>query len=233
MSYIGKVKSSLITSFKEYDWDKLRWRNLDRMKLYYAFRSMLHPIKVFNEIRFSNKGSVLIASVLFILNFVVQLISYSGVGFIFNMNRPEDFNIFAEFLKSNMIIVLWCITNWATTTLFDGEGKFSHIWIATNYAMLPRIIFTPLVVLLTNFICIDEAMFYTLFDTLIVVWIGFIALCAFITIHQFTLMKTIASSLITVVMMIFILFIALLFISIAQQIFSFVKTIAFEVVLRS
>lgn len=232
MSTITKLKSSVITSFKSYDWSNLQWRNLDRTKLYFAFRTMLHPVSAFEEIRYNKRGSVMIATVLFGLNFLIQIISYSGVGFVFNMNRPENFNIWLEFLKSDLIIILWCIANWATTTLFDGEGKFSKIWIVTNYAMLPKIIFTPLIVAFTHVICIDEIMFYNFFNFILLGWVLIVALIGFIIIHQFSLLKTILSSVFTTIAIAFFLFIALLFISIAQQVTLFLQTIISELILR-
>ncbi len=232
MNTLVKLKSSIVTSFVQYDWSRLRWKNLDRTKLYYAFHSMFHPIKAFHEVKFNGKASVMIATVLFFLNFVVEIFSYSGVGFIFNMNRPEDFNIWYEFLQSNILILLWCIFNWATTTLLNGEGSFRQIWVITNYALLPRIVFTPFVVALSNVICIDEMMFYVMANSLLTIWVLLAILIGLLIIHQFTLFKTIASSVLTVLLILFFLFIALLFVSIAQQFIMFIQTIASEMMLR-
>lgn len=232
MNTLVKLKSSIVTSFKQYDWSRLKWKNMDRMKLYCVFQSLFHPIKAFHEVKFGGKASVMIATVLFFLNFVMQIFSYSGVGFIFNMNRPEDFNIWSEFLTSNILIVLWCVFNWATTTLFNGEGSFKQIWVVTNYALLPRIVFTPFVILLSNVISIDEMMFYVMASSLLTAWTLLSMLIGLLIIHQFTLMKTIGSSILTILLIIFFLFIALLFVSIAQQFVMFVQTIISEMMLR-
>lgn len=233
MNMLVKLKSSLVTSFKQYDWNRLRWKNLDRTKLYIAFRSMMHPFKAFHEVKFNGRSSVLIAMVLFFLNFAVQVFSYSGVGFIFNMNRPEDFNIWSEFLQSNILIILWCVFNWATTTLLDGEGSFKQIWVVTNYAMLPRVIFMPIIIIVSNMLCVEEMMFYTMAETLITVWTLLLILIGLITIHQFSLLKTILSSVLTILLIVFFLFIILLFVSIAQQFITFVQTVISELMLRS
>lgn len=232
MSTIVKLKSSMLTSIRSYDWSRLQWKNLDRMKLYYMFRTMLHPISSFEEIRYNKRGSVLIATVLFGLNFLVQIMSFSGLGFIFNMNRPETFNIWLEFLKSDLIIVLWCVANWATTTLLEGEGKFSQIWVVTNYIMLPKILFTPFIIAFSNIICTDEVMFYNFFNFLLYAWVLVLGIIGFTIIHQFKLIKTFLSSIFTGITIAFILFVSLLFISIAQQVTMFLKTIISEIILR-
>jgi hypothetical protein len=194
---------------------------------------MFHPFKSFQEVKLNGRSSVLIATVLFFLNFAVQVFSYSGVGFIFNMNRPEDFNIWSEFVQSNLLIVLWCVFNWATTTLSDGEGSFKEIWIVTNYAMLPRILFMPFVVILSNVLCVEEVMFYSMAEMLITVWVLLLLLIGLITIHQFSLFKTIGSSILTILLIVFFLFIVLLFVSIAQQFITFARTIVSDLMLRS
>ena len=35
------------------------------------------------------------------------------------------------------ILFVWTICNWATCTLFDGEGSMGDIWIAVTYALVP------------------------------------------------------------------------------------------------
>lgn len=85
----------------------------------------------------------------------------------------------------------------------------------------------------SNFMTIEEGLFYVFFNTLAVIWSGFLFFVATMTIHQYTPRKTIFTMLLIVVGMGIITFIALLFFNLIQEIVSFAYTIWRELNLRN
>ncbi len=201
----------------------------NRKKLIYPLRIIRRPFDSFSDMKYEGMGSLTIANVLLLLFFFSNILRYFCTGYIFNTNSPKDFNILLELLYSVFLIVLWCISNWAVCTLMDGEGKFEEIWTAVCYALLPRIVGQLIVVALSNVLALNEQMFLTLIDTVsiglmsVLIWFGMMV------VHQYTLLKTVLSSLLTVFGIMAILFIGVLFFSVVQQMIGFAETIYMEI----
>ena len=104
----------------------------------------------------------------------------------------------------------------------DGEGSLKDIFITTAYALTPVVLINIPMLLLSNVMILEETVFYTVLDALSVLWAALLILIGIMTVHQFTMPKTIATIAVAVVGMIIILFLILLFVSIIQQIVSFV-----------
>lgn len=232
MEFVKRLGRSVAVGVKNYDWSKWKWKNLDKTKIGWGMRTMFHPYSTFETIRQSGKGSALFALVVFLAVFVTDTIAYSAEGFLFNTNRPEEFNIFLQFFQSELLILLWCVCNWCTTTLLDGEGKLGDIWLFSNYAMLPRVVFGIPLVVLSNVITLEEQMFLTFFQGALWLWCLVILGNGMIVFHQFTLKKVIGSSLLTLLVMACVVFIALLFVSISQQMLQFIQTLLRESINR-
>ena len=130
-------------------------------------------------------------------------------------------------------LLLWCVANWCLTTLFDGEGSFKDIFIATSYALLPLpLIYIPTTIL-TNFLSLSEAEFVTLFVAIAYIWTGALIFFGSMTTHGYSMGRNIAITLFTIVGMIFILFIILLFTNLIQRMVSFVSEIITEISYRA
>jgi hypothetical protein len=87
--------------------------------------------------------------------------------------------------------------------------------------------------LLSNVITLREASFYYLLESVAMIWFVWLLFIGTMTVHQYTVTKTIMTMLLTVVVMGVIIFLGLLFFSLIQQIVSFVYTIYQELSLRA
>ena len=114
----------------------------------------------------------------------------------------------------------------------DGEGSLKDIFITTAYALTPVVLINIPMLLLSNVMILEETVFYTVLDALSVLWAALLILIGIMTVHQFTMPKTIATIAVAVVGMIIILFLILLFVSIIQQIVSFVDLLWTEITMR-
>lgn len=204
----------------------------DIHKIIYPFRIIFHPITALHEIKYENKGSVLIANIILTLFFIETFISRTSTGFIFNMNKPTDINLWIIFLQTVVIVVLWVLTNWALCTLMDGEGTIREIWIASNYALMPQVLLTIPVVLISHVLTYEETAFLNIFNTVMVAWTVLLILLSVMIIQQYTLGKTILSMFMSAVGIIAIMFLGVLLVSLFQQVYIFILTIYKELSFR-
>ncbi len=198
----------------------------------YSLYLIFHPFKGFWDLKNEKKGNVYSAWLIVALLSVLLILRRQFTGFILNFNKQNEMNVFVEILSVLAPLGLWCLSNWCITTLVDGEGSFKDIFITTSYALTPLVLINIPMLLLSNVMIVEETVFYTVLDALSILWTGLLILIGIMTVHQFTMPKTIATIAVAVVGMVIILFLILLFVSIIQQIVSFVDLLWTEMTMR-
>lgn len=192
----------------------------------------LHPFKGFWDLKYENKGKLRVAFGILLLLTIVIILKRQYAGFLVNPNNVDTLNSLDELKFLILPFFLWCVANWSLTTLMDGEGKFKDIMLATGYSLLPLIfIFVPITII-SNVITLQESVFYTFFETFAYVWFVWLLFIGTMTVHQYTVKKTVITMLLTFVVIGIIIFLGLLFFSLIQQMASFVLTIYQELQLR-
>lgn len=198
----------------------------------YSLYLIFHPFKGFWDLKHEKKGNVYSTWFIVVLLSVLLILRRQFTGFILNFNKQNEMNVFVEILSVLAPLGLWCLSNWCITTLVNGEGSFKDIFITTSYALAPLVLINIPMLLLSNVMIVEEAVFYTVLDVLSIIWTGLLILIGIMTVHQFTMPKTIATIAVAVVGMVIILFLILLFVSIVQQIVSFVDLLWTEMTMR-
>lgn len=198
----------------------------------YSFYTLSHPIRGFYEMRFENKGSK--SGAVFIATcFTISLLLNRQLnGFIFNTENPKQFNIIEMTARIIIPLFLWCVANWSVTVLLDGEGRFVDIFMATAYSLLPVTITNIIVLFASHFLTIDEVQFISIIGAIGMFWTVMMLFLGILTIHQFTVTKNIFSIILTVIGMVFIIFLIILLASIFDKMFSYVDGIITEIQLR-
>ena len=153
-------------------------------------------------------------------------------GYLVNPTR-EIGNVVVTILSVLLPIFLWCIANWCLTTLFDGEGSFRDIFIATSYALIPMVLFTIPLTIASHFVLVTELEVISFLYGLSYVWTGFLIFFGSMVTHDYTFGKNVLVCLGSIVGIAFILFLALLFVSLINRIIGFIYSIINEIYLRT
>ncbi len=173
------------------------------------------------------------AAVTFVaLTILTLTIEKQNTGFLFNFNRLSDLNVVVDVVTVALLYVLWCVANWCTTSLMDGKGRMQDILTAVGYSLLPIILIRLPMVLMSHGITTNEGSFYYVLGTVSYLWAGFLIFTGTMVIHQYSVTKTIATCIVTIVGMGIIMFIGLLFFNVIQQMLTFVTTIYKELRFR-
>ncbi|WP_017473010.1 YIP1 family protein [Amphibacillus jilinensis] len=206
--------------------------NSDNIK--YPFHLTTHPFQGFWDLKYERNTRINLTISFFILFslIVTNVLSNQYAGFIVNIYNPEEMNSLMEIVYVLIPVLFWCTANWSLTTLMDGEGKFVEIFIATCFALVPLVMINFPWIWLSNFISMQEAMFYYLSQSFAVIWFIFLIFVGNMTVHQYTPSKTIGTIVLTIIAMGFIAFLCLLFFSLIQQIIAFFSVIYQEIVFR-
>ena len=191
-----------------------------------------HPIEGIYSIRFDNAGSVAACLILLALLVAAFVCQRQYTGFIFNTNNIKEFNILKEISGVLIPVLLWCVANWSITVLMDGEGRFRDIFMATCYATVPYTLTVILSVIGSRFLSMEEQTFLGILTGIGLVFTALLLFSGIMTVHQFTVSKTILSLILTLLGMAFIVFLALLFAGVFDQLLVYISGIITEIQLR-
>jgi len=200
--------------------------------LKYTFHLVFHPFDGFWDLKHEKRGNIKAALAIIAMLCITFIMRRQLTGFIFNLNDPQELNIFSEVISILLPFALWCVSNWSFTSLMEGEGGFKDIMITTAFALTPMIIINLPLILFSNLITMPEGAFYRFFDSLSILWSGALLILGTMVVHQYTLLKTLFTSVLIVVGMAVIIFIGLLFFSMLHQMYAFVYTVYLEISLR-
>ena len=194
---------------------------------------MVRPFSGFYAMKFENQGTLKLA----FFNFFMVVLSvtftrqYSSI--LVNPRHPLAVNSIWELITLSVLLVLFCASNWAVTSLTDGEGRFKDILMATCYAMTPIImIFIP-AALFSNVLTLEEAAFYNMIISVAVAWFVFLVFAGLVTVHNYSPGKAIATVFLTFVAILVIAFLISLMFTLIQQLVVFVRSLYTELVFRA
>ncbi len=222
LKYAGKVNSRAAVAggkrtFKE--------------ELLYGFHVIFHPFDGFWDLKHEKRGSVR-AAIVYIAIAIVSFY-YQSIGRGYLLNPKEQFSsLFSQVISILVPLFLWVVANWCLTTLFDGEGSFKDIFVATSYALLPVPIFIIPSTLLSNIVTNAEKDLISFASTIMFLWVGMLIFFGMMVTHDYSLGKNVLTSAGTIVGMVFIMFIGILFSTLLGKMIAFVSNIIIEIQYR-
>ena len=200
--------------------------------LKYALYVMFHPADGYWDLIHAKRGSYAAANFIVILTLFTQIWRLRFTSFVVMNVYWEAVNIFKEFATILLPLVVFCICNWALTTLFDGKGHLGDVYMGTGYALAPYPLIQIPIIIISNFVTRDEVAFYTIFNTISILWCAMLLFMAMMMIHQYSFGKTLLFTVFTVFGMLIFIFIILLFFSMISQGVSFFVALGREIIFR-
>lgn len=201
-------------------------------ELRYAVFLIVHPFRGFWELKHEKRGSLKSMTVLLALYILCQVLSRQLTAYLFNYNDVLDLNILLVVAQNVITFLLFCVSNWCLTTLFDGEGSFRDICIFTAYALTPMILIEYPMILVSHALALRESAFYTFFLALGMAWTGLLLITGTMVTHQYEFGKTLLIMLFILLGMGLMLFIGLLFFNLIGQMSGFAVNIYKELIFR-
>lgn len=200
--------------------------------LKYSLYVIVHPLDGFWDLNHEKRGSVEAATIILILAAITSILSKVFSSFLFVEVRWSRENMIIDILGLLAPVIIGVVSNWCITTLFDGKGTMSDIYMAACYSLTPYILINIPLIFVSNIITVDEGSFYTVFQYASYIWCGALMLSAMMMIHDFGLLKAIIVALVTVLGMLVIIFLMLLFFSLVSDAIAYFVSIYKELSYR-
>ena len=201
-------------------------------ELIYGFYVIFHPFDGFYDLKHEKRGSVR-ASLVFI-GLTILSFFYQGIGRGYVVNPTGGTTtIWAQAISILVPLMLFVLANWCLTTLFEGEGSFKDIFIASSYSLLPLILFIAPATLASNWVSLSEVQLIDLLVGIAFVWTVMLLFFGTMITHDYPLFKNLIIILSTILAMAFIVFLVLLFGMLLSKLVSLVTNIVSEIQYRA
>ena len=231
LSQFGGILVSQSVKNLQFLKDKEWWQHLGKT-LKYALYVSTHPLDGFWDLTHENRGSIAAANVIIAAAILVEVLRLTLTSFQFILINMEYFNAVIVFMRILLPVFLWTVANWSLTTLMDGKGKMGEIYMAVCYALAPSVIINAIMIVLSQVITFDEGAIYHVLSGFSVLWTGMLILAGMMMVHDYSLVKTIFSSLLTVVGMGIMVFVFVVFFSLISDATAYFISLYKEILFR-
>jgi len=207
------------------------WKHIGKT-LKYSLYVCTHPLDGFWDLTHEKRGSIGAANVIIACAVIVEVLRLTLTNFQFVTVNMEYFNSVIVALRILLPVGLWTVANWSLTTLMDGKGRMFEIYMSVCYALTPYIIINAIMIVLSQLITFDEGSIYWVLASFSAIWTGILILSGMMMVHDYSLPKTLFSSLLTIVGMGVMVFIFVIFFSLISDAVSYFVSLYKEILFR-
>ena len=198
----------------------------------YAKHLIFRPFDGFWDLIHEKRGSMAAAHtflILFLTTYVLKLM-FTNFQFI---NAPIQYiNIYEQCASLLLPFMVLCLSNWCLSTLFDGKGHFTDIYMAMCYALVPYILIELPLILVSHMISFDEQAYYLVLMNVSVIWCCFLAFVGLMQVHDYSPGKNLIFLIATIFGALVILFLCLVFFSLLSDAAAYFISLYREIVFR-
>lgn len=185
--------------------------------LKFALYCTTHPLDGFWDLTHEKRGTLAAANTILFVSIFLRILKLKYTSFLFITVYWEETNVLTYILSIVFPLALFVIGNWALTTLFDGKGNLRNVYIATCYAITPYPLIQLPLMIVSNFVTVDEAAFYSALSVISLIWVLYIGIFGMSQVHDYSFGKNFLFMIATVFAMLVMVFILMLFFSMISQ----------------
>ncbi|MBN1778364.1 MAG: hypothetical protein JW811_09605 [Clostridiales bacterium] len=170
---------------------RVPWLGRTSAELRYSLKVMKHPIDTLYMATRGGSGSISSALVLFVLFILVMIGERALTNFVFDMYGIRGVSLSSVLITSILPVVLWVVGNYLVGAITKGQGTFRGIVISTVYALMPLILLTIPLALVSNVLTQAEESIYWIGRALLYLWTGILLFIQVKEIHGYEMGETV------------------------------------------
>jgi hypothetical protein len=193
---------------------------------------LVHPLDTYQDVKHLKKSSWLTASLLYLAVLIASVFEIYTTGFIFQTVNLNQFHLVIHSLTLLGAMFIFVFSNYLVATITNGEGFFKDVFVSTAHALVPYIILTPILAIISNGLTYNEWIVYQLLDGLRFVWSGTLIVLMIKEVHNYDVSALLKNVFLTFFTMLMLVLIGFLMYVLTSQLWNYVESIIQEVILR-
>lgn len=196
----------------------------------YAFKCAKHPIDRYYDIRVHKNGSMIAATIIYIVFFGVYMLYQTQKGFIYQYTKVEDMDMGAVVVGFFAILILFIVCNFLVTSITDGDGTLKQVYMIPAYGVMLAMISMLVTIGMSYVLTYNESFILTTIMAIGVCWSIATIFEGLATVHDYDFKHTVLSLIITVVFMLIAAIVVLVVIIMWEQLKDFLLTVGKEII---
>ncbi|WNQ08989.1 Yip1 family protein [Paenibacillus aurantius] len=197
-----------------------------------AFRILKHPFDVFWDIRYRNRASLTASVVLLVLAYIVLLVSESLTAYTFNPTEA-GVNPLQLLVQYGLPWLTWVMANYMIASIMKGQGRWTEVFTASSYSLMPFILLSVPAALITNVLTLSEKVVYSTAQWVMIGWTLILFFIMVKEIHNYDIQETIVNLVVTVLFMIAVWVLLFIVAGLTFQLYDFLTQVIREVTYRA
>lgn len=197
--------------------------------LQFAAKVSRSPSNMYYEVRRHRKGSVLGATAIYAVFFIIYMLYQTKKGFIYQYVAVEDMDIGGIVSGFFVLLLLFIFCNWLVTSITDGDGTLAQVYMIPAYGSLPLMVMLALITVCSYGMTYNESFLLTIMLLVGGVWSVILIFLGFLTVHDYSAKETVKSLILTVIFMIIAAVMVLIVMIMFEELYEFLYTVGQEV----
>lgn len=192
--------------------------------------TLFHPFDTFALVKGNRKnlkwqvGTIILGTA-----FTVRVFFIYGVHYPLVQLDPRDANVLLEFATLILPVVTFSIATYMVCSIVGGESKLDEIFTANCFSMVPYILVTAPLTLLSHIMSREESGLFSFIINATWILILFFFVLNIYILNNYTVKKTLAVALLSLFVMVLIWIVILMALSLTVQLVEFVSGIVREI----
>ncbi len=200
--------------------------------LLYAKYFMQHPIDGSYGIAREGRASWAAPSIILAIFTIEYIINKYLCGFLQKTIREGRYEIFSDIGTILIVIIAVTACNYLVCTINEGEGTVKKIYTYFCYSLMPYVLLTPVIFVLSHVLTTNEQFLITLAQVVMIGWLAVLVILAIKEVNNYTAgetFKIICLTIFTILIMALLIFVIYV---LWAQVFEFISAVFGEVVYR-
>ena len=198
-----------------------------------GFRLIRKPVDTFYELKTNRRGSVLGATIYYVLGLVIFTWYMYGKALPFQLFNENTLNASIVIFGYIAVLMIFVLCNYLVSAIKNGEGTFKSIYKFTGYSLLPLIICLPIATGLSYILTLTEQIIMDLLFQLALWGSIFLIIVGILETHNYTFKQTFWNVILTIIFMVLFVIVCLTVLLMFDQVATLIESIIKEVKLRA
>lgn len=198
--------------------------------IFFMINIFKNPFDAYYEIKRNNRVSIYSATILYIWYLIINFMDVLFKGFIFT--NTYKINAIEIVYKTFLPLILFIVANYLVSEINDGEGRLKDIYIGLIYALSPKLLFEPILILSTNILTYNEYFFYSFPAFILNMWSIILIVIMVKEIHNYELNEAMKNIFLTLFTIFVILLSSFIIFVLSTQEIDFIYTLIMEMIPR-
>ena len=198
--------------------------------LNYALYYMKHPVDGAYGIANEGRANWLASSLILVIFIIEYIVNKYTCGFLMKNVMEGRYEIFTDIGTVLAVMIALTACTYLVCTINDGEGTIKKLYTMFCYTLIPYVVLTPVVYLLSHVFTGNEAVMLSMVNILIYGWIAVIGFVGLKEVNNFKMTETVKIILLTVFTVLIMALLIFIIYVLWAQVFEFVSAIFGEVV---